>query len=278
VTKYTSMRRNPIFIFAPAVAMLLIGLSLVSQPEAFGKQHEIIKEQIIQTQNKTVTIQPQAFESYLYQRLMTDIAGNEAVVVNKHRPLSPLAYIPLNMRELKSSKSLDNSRSLKMDPNAATALEALALEMFAQGAGQLFMNSGYRSYDYQRELFESKTLQHGLAGALIRSAKAGHSEHQTGLTMDVSVQAQGCAIMQCFGETIGGKWLADNAWQFGFIIRYEEGTQAITGYTYEPWHLRFIGKNIAKLYQEGGFSTLEEFWKYPAAEFYEEEITESTID
>jgi D-alanyl-D-alanine carboxypeptidase len=272
------MRRNPIFIFAPALVMLLIGLSLVSQPEAFGKQHEIIKEQIIQTQNKTATIRVQAFESFLYQRLLTDIAGNEAVVVNKLRPLNPLDFEPTKMREIKSSKSLDNSRSLKMDATAATALEFLASEMFLAEAGQLFMNSGYRSYDYQRELFQSKTAQHGLAGALIRSAKAGHSEHQTGLTMDVSVRAQGCAIMQCFGETIGGKWLAQNAWQFGFIVRYEEGTQAITGYTYEPWHLRFVGENIANLYHEGGFSALEEFWGYPAAEFYQEEITESTID
>ncbi|WP_091849759.1 D-alanyl-D-alanine carboxypeptidase family protein [Candidatus Aquiluna sp. UB-MaderosW2red] len=272
------MRRNPIFIFAPAMVMLIFGLSLISQPQAFGKQHEIIKEQILRTEAKTSIVQAQSFDSFLYQRFLTDIAGSEAVVVNKLRPLNPLDFAPLEMRELKSSESLENPRSLKMVATAATALEALANEMFLAKAGQLFMNSGYRSYDYQLELFESKTEQYGLAGALIRSAKAGHSEHQTGLTMDVSVQAQGCAIMQCFGETKGGKWLADNAWQFGFIVRYEDGTQAVTGYTYEPWHLRFVGKNIAKLYHEGDFSTLEEFWGYPAAEFYEEEITESTID
>lgn len=272
------MRRNPIFIFAPAMVMLIFGLSLISQPQAFGKQHEIIKEQILRTEAKTSIVQAQSFDSFLYQRFLTDIAGSEAVVVNKLRPLNPLDFAPLEMRELKSSESLENPRSLKMVATAATALEALANEMFLAKAGQLFMNSGYRSYDYQLELFESKTEQYGLAGALIRSAKAGHSEHQTGLTMDVSVQAQGCAIMQCFGETKGGKWLADNAWQFGFIVRYEDGTQAVTGYTYEPWHLRFVGKNIAKLYHEGDFSTLEEFWGYSAAEFYEEEITESTID
>jgi D-alanyl-D-alanine carboxypeptidase len=272
------MRRNPIFIFAPAMVMLIFGLSLISQPQAFGKQHEIIKEQILRTEAKTSIVQAQSFDSFLYQRFLTDIAGSEAVVVNKLRPLNPLDFAPLEMRELKSSESLENPRSLKMAATAATALEALANEMFLAKAGQLFMNSGYRSYDYQLELFESKTEQYGLAGALIRSAKAGHSEHQTGLTMDVSVQAQGCAIMQCFGETKGGKWLADNAWQFGFIVRYEDGTQAVTGYTYEPWHLRFVGKNIAKLYHEGDFSTLEEFWGYSAAEFYEEEITESTID
>jgi D-alanyl-D-alanine carboxypeptidase len=154
----------------------------------------------------------------------------------------------------------------------------MAEQMHAEGFGQLFVNSAYRTYDYQVKLFESKTRQYGLAGALVRSAKAGHSEHQTGLAVDVSVPAQGCAIMTCFGETVAGKWVAANSWRFGFIVRYEEETTAITGYSYEPWHLRFVGEALAAEYSENGIHTLEEFWSLPAAEFYPEEVAKSQAD
>jgi D-alanyl-D-alanine carboxypeptidase len=154
----------------------------------------------------------------------------------------------------------------------------LAEQMHADGYGQLFVNSAYRTYDYQADLFESKIRQYGLAGALVRSAKAGHSEHQTGLAVDVSVPAQGCAIMTCFGKTEAGKWVAENSWRFGFIVRYEEETTAITGYSYEPWHLRFLGQELAAEYSKKGIQTLEEFWSLPAAEFYLEAASESEID
>lgn len=278
MSKYTVVGRNPIMVFAPALVMALAGLSLISQPNAFGKQHELIQERVAVLSSQDNLVAGPSFQNFFYPRLLTNGAGQNLVVVNKLRPLNPIDYAPAGLRIVKSSKSLDNSRSLELEDSAATQLEKLAAAMFLADAGQLYMNSGYRSYDYQVALFKSKTVQYGLAGALIRSAKAGHSEHQTGLTMDVSVPAQGCAIMQCFGNTLGGKWLATNSWQFGFIIRYEEGTQAITGYTYEPWHLRFIGTQLAWLYQQSGLRTLEEFWEYPAAEFYEEEITASTID
>jgi len=84
--------------------------------------------------------------------------------------------------------------------------------------------------------------------------------------------------MTCFGETAGGKWVAANSWRFGFIVRYEEETTAITGYSYEPWHLRFVGEALAAEYSEKGIHTLEEFWSLPAAEFYPEEVVESKID
>jgi D-alanyl-D-alanine carboxypeptidase len=153
----------------------------------------------------------------------------------------------------------------------------MAVEMHFQGAGQMFVNSAYRSFEYQEGLFVDKVAQYGEAEALVRSAKAGHSEHQTGLAVDVSVPAQGCAIMQCFGDTVAGKWIAEHSWKFGYIVRYERDTTSVTGYTYEPWHLRYVGLEIAKMYAENGIQTLEEFWGFPAAESYSE-IAESTID
>lgn len=265
-------------MFVPPIALLALGLTLIFQPGAFGAKHEIILKRIQEREDLGWVVQPPAFETFDFVRIGTQLAGNDWVVANKQRPLVPIDYEPSNLREVKSSKTLDNSRGLELADRTATALENLAAQMFSEGAGQLFVNSAYRSYDYQSELFISKTKQYGLEGALVRSAKAGHSEHQTGLAVDVSVPAQGCAIMQCFGDTVAGKWLAENAWKFGFVIRYEEGTEEITGYTYEPWHLRYVGLEIASSYRAQERHTLEEFWGFPAAQYYLEEITESTSD
>jgi len=214
--------------------------------------------------------------AYHQTRLATKFGGSDLVVVNKQRPLEPLNYKPLNLRDIESSQNLDNSRGLQLADQAATALEDLARAMKAEGAGKLFVNSAFRSYEYQADLFKAKTSQFGLSGALARAAKAGHSEHQTGLATDVSVPEQGCAIMQCFGNTVGGKWLAANAWKYGFIIRYEKDTTSTTGYTYEPWHLRYVGEQLATSYSKNGMKTLEDFWSLPPAEFYLEETASST--
>ena len=272
----TPVRRRASFVFLPPVVAATVGISLLVQG-AFGQPNfELLEERAEQRELAGWVVPTLELTDYLYPRLATGFAGSEWVVVNKLRPLSPLDFEP-KVRKISSSESLDNSRGLELRDVAATALEAMAKEMLFQGAGQMFVNSAYRSYDYQLELFVDKVEQYGEAEALVRSAKAGHSEHQTGLAVDVSVPAQGCAIMQCFGDTEAGKWIAENSWKFGYIVRYERDTTSITGYTYEPWHLRYVGTEIAKMYANNGIHTLEDFWGFPAAENYTE-IAESTID
>jgi len=272
----TPVRRRASFVFLPPVVAATVGISLLVQG-AFGQPNfELLEERAEQRELAGWVVPTLELTDYLYPRLATGFAGSEWVVVNKLRPLSPLDFEP-QVRKISSSESLDNSRGLELRDVAATALEAMAKEMIFQGAGQLFVNSAYRSYDYQLELFVDKVEQYGEAEALVRSAKAGHSEHQTGLAVDVSVPAQGCAIMQCFGDTDAGKWIAENSWKFGYIVRYERDTTSITGYTYEPWHLRYVGMEIARMYANNGIHTLEDFWGFPAAENYTE-IAESTID
>ena len=277
--KSTPLKRSPLFIFGPPVLLSFLGVGLLVQSVSTASPKlEIVNEQItINAAEGRVPPTP-ALTDYIYPRLTIDSANQPLVVVNKLRALDPIDFAPPILTVMPSSESLDNSRELVLAPSAANALVLMAEQMHAEGYGQLFVNSAYRTYDYQVELFESKTRQYGLAGALVRSAKAGHSEHQTGLAVDVSVPAQGCAIMTCFGETVGGKWVAANSWRFGFIVRYEEETTAITGYSYEPWHLRFVGEELATEYSENGIHTLEEFWSLPAAEFYPEEVVESKID
>lgn len=277
--KSRPMRRNPIFVFGPPVAFITLGLSLIFQPNSFGaNQHEIVLDRIKARAESGWVVPSLSITDFSYPRFATEQAGHEWVLVNKSRPLQPIDFAPEDLRVIKSSESLDNSRELRLRSSAATALEQLASDMFQQGAGQLFINSSYRSFEYQAELYQQNVAELGEEQAALIAAKAGYSEHQTGLAADVSAPDQGCAVMTCFGDTIAGKWLAENSWKYGFIIRYEAGTSDITGYSYEPWHIRFIGKPLAKMYYENGMNTLEEMWQLPAAPSYPQEITASTID
>jgi D-alanyl-D-alanine carboxypeptidase len=141
---------------------------------------------------------------------------------------------------------------------AATALE----EMFA-GAKKdgiyLAGVSGYRSEATQRRLFNNYVARDGEEKARTYSALPGHSEHQTGLAIDLSGSDGKCAAESCFAGTKEAEWLADHAAEYGYIIRFLEGKQAITGYIYEPWHVRYVGKEIAASVSERGI-TLEEYY------------------
>jgi D-alanyl-D-alanine carboxypeptidase len=134
-------------------------------------------------------------------------------------------------------------------------------EMFqaAEEAGlQLYAQSGYRSYDRQDAIFASNASQHGEEEANTFSARPGESEHQTGLTMDVTSPDVNFDLTIEFAETEEGKWVEEHAADFGFIIRYPEGKEDITEYQYEPWHLRYVGKKAAKEMMEQDI-TLEEY-------------------
>lgn len=112
--------------------------------------------------------------------------------------------------------------------------------------------SGFRSYDKQKSTFEYWASIDGWEAADRYSAQPGHSEHQTGLAMDIT------SLKQSYGETAEGKWLAQHCWEYGFLLRYPKGGEDITGYIYEPWHVRYLGKSTAKLVHDSGL-TLEEF-------------------
>jgi D-alanyl-D-alanine carboxypeptidase len=144
-----------------------------------------------------------------------------------------------------------------MRAEAAKALE----ELFAQASKdemELVAASGYRSYDRQHAIFSSKASRVGEEAANQVVAFPGQSEHQTGLAMDITSAEMGYKLEEEFGETDEGIWLQENAHLFGFIIRYPKGKESITGYQYEPWHIRYVGKEAAKEIYEKGI-TLEEF-------------------
>lgn len=123
---------------------------------------------------------------------------------------------------------------------------------------QLSNASGFRSYQSQEQLFDQYVQRDGEEAANNYSAKPGHSEHQTGLTYDIVSENTDTNFKTSFGKTKEGQWLKDNAYKYGFIIRYPKNKTHITGYQYEPWHIRYVGKDTAKkLYKSN--ETLEEY-------------------
>lgn len=163
-----------------------------------------------------------------------------------------------------------------MREEAARALEDLFNASDIEGLS-LRAVSGYRSYDRQYDLFTSNVKRSGLERTLRTSAMPGCSEHQMGLAMDVSTKSVSYLLNTKFANTPEGKWLADNSYKYGYIIRYPEGKEDITGYSYEPWHIRYVGIQLAKeLYDED--LTLEEYYGFEIDPLYYNRITYDNIE
>ena len=149
------------------------------------------------------------------------------------------------------SYALPSTYNPGVDGEANTALSEMIAAAKSEGIN-LYQISGFRSYSTQQTLYNNYVARDGKAAADRYSARPGHSEHQTGLAFDLN------SLEQSFGETAEGKWLAENCWKYGFIIRYPYNKESITGYMYEPWHVRYLGKDVAKQVYESGLC-LEEY-------------------
>mgnify|MGYP003541973401 FL=1 len=141
---------------------------------------------------------------------------------------------------------------------ARAALDQMAADAKALGF-DLVAFSGFRSYEYQTTLYNNYVNRDGKEAADRYSARPGHSEHQTGLAFDVGEKSREDLWLTAeFGETPAGKWLADNAYKYGFILRYPEGKEDVTGFMYEAWHFRYLGVEKATEVKQTGL-TLEEY-------------------
>lgn len=174
-----------------------------------------------------------------------------AVLVNKQNEL-PSSYVPPDLVEVNIPFTFKGKAEKKM--MRVEAAEKLA-ELFTAAKEKsivLYGVSGYRSYQTQKSLFAYFTQRDGSEEKANQiSARPGESEHQTGLAMDVTSQSVNFGLVENFGDTKEYTWLKENAHHFGYIIRYPKGKEQITEYSYEPWHLRYVGKELAaKLYKE----------------------------
>ena len=190
------------------------------------------------------------------------------IVVNKQNPLNPIDYVPKDLVAPQFPVLNANPYGRKLRKEASKAAYKLAMAMKSEGAGSLIIQSAYRSYAEQKTIHARQVEKYGLATGEALAARPGYSEHQTGWAMDVSARGQGCQIRVCFGQTKAGRWLAGNAWRFGFIIRYPSEAMEVTGYQYEPWHLRYVGQGLAIVMHEDKVRVLEKFFGYPSAPNY----------
>ncbi len=168
------------------------------------------------------------------------------IVVNKTYSL-PNTYTPENTQEpATKDNGIENLTVETLD-----AFKELNKDAKRFGL-KLWIASGFRSYEYQDKLYNKYASEDGVESADTYSARAGHSEHQTGLAFDLNT------VTIDFADTKEGKWINENCYKYGFIIRYPKDKYEETGYVYEPWHLRYVGVELAtELYNNGDWITLE---------------------
>jgi D-alanyl-D-alanine carboxypeptidase len=187
-------------------------------------------------------------------------------VVNKQRPYDPIDFAPF---PLALPGGVQNLEGGELRADAADSFAGLVGAARDAGAGEIAMGSAYRSYATQQTTYQGHVADRGVAGADLVSARPGYSEHQSGLGIDVvACDAGGCGSIDDLAATPQGAWVSEHAWEHGWIVRYLEGRTDVTGYLPEPWHLRYVGPEIARAYHEGGWTTLEEFFGLPAAPEY----------
>ncbi|MEP6480461.1 MAG: M15 family metallopeptidase [Rhodoglobus sp.] len=186
------------------------------------------------------------------------------VVVDKLRPLSPADYEAPDL----VSVPVQFANEPVLRQAASDAVVAMFAAFAAETGLQMQSQSAYRSYSTQVSVYQGWVDSLGQAGADATSARPGYSEHQTGLALDVSALPANCTLDACFADTPQGQWLAANGWRFGFILRYPADKTAVTGYEFEPWHMRFVGIELATEMHNKAITTLEEFFGLPAAPDY----------
>ncbi len=184
------------------------------------------------------------------------------LLVNKETHLDE-TFVPEDLTDLTSTRK-DGRNTQQMVHTAAMALEALYTEMYAAGYTDVSVTSAYRSYEYQDTLFNNY-VNNEMAGGASReeaeiaantySARPGTSEHQSGLCCDMHNLG---SASQAFKDQEAYLWLSENAWKFGFILRFPEDKEAVTGYMFEPWHYRFVGRYHAEKIHNYGLC-LEEY-------------------
>lgn len=262
-------RRKPykfLLLIVPIAAMLIGGFILYANR---GQDTIQVNQQIVETAEDQTDMTPstdastQTPEKTVIEGEATPVtptwpviynneeAGSITVVVNKKHRL-PESYSPATV----------NFKSGSLRTVAAEQAQKLFDAALAAGY-QPKLVSGYRSYSQQENVYNGYVEQDGQADADTYSARPGHSEHQTGLAMDIGNASGECELNSCFGTTELGTWVAQNAHLYGFIVRYPLGKEEFTGYQYEPWHLRYIGTDIAaKIYETK--VTLDEYFNVPA--------------
>ena len=176
---------------------------------------------------------------------------------NKMRPFAQLDWEPSDLVDFYGQQ---------LRAEAAKAADTMIDAAAADGV-TLLVSSAYRSYAVQQQTYQYWVSVNGQQVADQLSARPGYSEHQTGLAIDFA-SPEGCRLEECYRDTLAGQWLAKNAPRYGYILRFPDGRQSVTGYRFEPWHYRYVGVQTAQEYVSSGAKTFEEFIGTGAAPDY----------
>jgi zinc D-Ala-D-Ala carboxypeptidase len=168
------------------------------------------------------------------------------------------AYKP---KDLRSTAGAGLNAGYKVRRVALTDLKKMATAA-RRARARFSVQSAYRSYATQKATFASWVRAHGMAVALKESARAGHSEHQLGTTLDLrSYRGRAPWDVKDWATSKAGKWLKANAWKYGFVMSYPKGKTAVTCYTYEPWHYRYVGRTLARQVRDSKLTLREFLWQ-----------------
>lgn len=255
-------RKITLSVFGGAVALLLVGGGTawaITSASANKAKAEAPKTTHTPKPTPTPTPEPtpEPEPAPVYD---VDSPASITVVVNKQRPLNPIDWAP---DDLVMPEGIPNVWGHPIRAEAANALQQMYAAATADGV-PFTITSGYREYALQKEIYDGLVAEGGVEYADLDTARPGHSEHQTGLAVDLYGE-EGCQLSACFGETATGIWLRDNAYQFGYILRYNDGEDPVVGYTYEPWHFRYVGVDVAIAMHDQGELNLETFFGLPPA-------------
>lgn len=261
------MAKRKYYVLLLLIVVLITGIVIYTRPNQEERSHTGTGEPgTAQSGDRNQTTSPRFNKT---QQSLNDPAS-PWVIVNKRRPLSPATYAPPlatpNVPLRLQGDGGDNPE-MQVSTQIVSAMERLFAAAKTDGL-DLMLASGYRSYQQQVIVYNAEVKQNGQAAADRESARPGHSEHQTGLAIDVEPASRQCEVQVCFGELPEGKWVAAHAHEHGFIIRYANGSEPVTGYSYEPWHLRYVGKELATEVHRQGNPPLETFFGLGAAPDY----------
>lgn len=234
-------------IYILLAMLVILALYLTFSNEGFNASNESDPDTINEINNKTEGVD--AF----------DIIGNQEmlILVNKQNGLSP-NYKPEDLTKVNQYAPGRDESTRYMRKEASDSINLMLADAKELGF-DIVITTAFRGYNLQKIIFENNVLKSGsIEEANKTSAKPGESEHQTGLAADLSSSKINYELNTSFGELEEGKWISQNAWQYGFILRYQEEKVEITGYNYEPWHIRYVGKEFAKYIYDNKL-TLEEF-------------------
>lgn len=190
------------------------------------------------------------------------------VLVNKRRPLVPATFVPTDL--MTPAIPSGSGEPVLIRAEAGAAAERMFAAAAAEGVN-INVKSSYRSYDLQVSLYNSYVADKGAEASDTTSARPGYSEHQTGLALDIGDLDAGtvCDFNECFADTAAARWVASHGADYGFIVRYLPGEESMTGYSAEPWHLRYFGVEIAQDMRFQKILSYEEYLGLPGAPGYE---------